>query len=91
METRLIKFELHGVIYRVSCTVERYYDDVSDGRCYQAACEFGGRTFEAEGKSASGGVSELKRKIVEEIERQHQRELVKLEEWNAGKAIESER
>ena len=90
METKQIKFELYGVTYRVSCTIEHYHDAL-DGRCYQAACEFGGRTFEADGKSAFGVESELKRRLMEEIERQHQRELVKLEEWNAGKAIESER
>jgi hypothetical protein len=91
MDTRQIKFELYGVTYRVPCVIEHYYDDASDGRCYRATCEFGGRTFETDRESGTLAMFNLKRKLMEEIEQRHQRELVKLEEWNAGKAIVGER
>jgi len=32
----------------------------------------------------------IKRKLMEEIEHQHQRELAKLSDWNAGKAVTGE-
>ena len=91
MSANQIRFDSFGAVYRVSCNIEHYYDDASDGRCYRATCEFSGRHFEVEAKSAEGAMSELKHKLILEIEQQHQRELVKLKEWNAGKAIVGER
>ena len=90
MDTKLIKFELHGVTYRVSCDISAY-GDVVDGNSHYGSSEFGGRTFEADGQSESNVMLKIKRKLLEEIECQHQRELAKLSEWNTGKAIAGER
>jgi len=51
METILIKFELHGVTYRVSCNITAYDVIVDEGWSHHGSSEFDGRIFEAEGKT----------------------------------------